>query len=391
MKLYCLIIVSCFLFCSVALAQKDFQKKYQTQFILAETGAVIELPEGVFTLTNTLSMDGKKNIIIRGKGMDKTILNFKDQTDGAEGLRINDCSDILIEGLTVQNAKGDAIKAMHVNGIDFRDVKVEWTGTPGPENGGYGLYPVQCEHVMIDHCVSVGASDAGIYVGQSKEIIVKNSKAYHNVAGIEIENSIHADVFENEAYENTGGILVFDLPDLIQKRGGQVKVHNNKIHDNNYVNFAPKGNVVAAVPSGTGFMILATKEVEAYQNDFINNQTAGTLIISYYTTNRPFTDKMYDPFPSAISIHDNSYERQSGLPLSKDPISRMIGKAFLENVPHIIYDGVKNPMLIDAKGNWILGQCISIINNKGQSIVNLDAQNNFKNMSQSNDAFKCNN
>jgi hypothetical protein len=42
---------------------------------------------------------------------------------------------------------------------------------------------VQCENVLIDSCVAIGASDAGIYVGQSKFIEVKNSKAYHNVAG----------------------------------------------------------------------------------------------------------------------------------------------------------------------------------------------------------------
>ena len=41
--------------------------------------------------------------------------------------------------------------------------------------------------------VAIGASDAGIY-GQSKNIIVRNSVAQYNVAGIEIENSYYADV-----------------------------------------------------------------------------------------------------------------------------------------------------------------------------------------------------
>lgn len=372
-------------------AQKDFQKKCQTQMILAETGTVIELPEGNFSLTNTLSLEGKKKITIRGKGMDKTILSFKNQTDGAEGIRVSDGSDILLEGFTVQDAKGDAIKTMHVTGISFHDVKVEWTGAPGPDNGGYGLYPVQCETVVIDKCIAIGASDAGIYVGQSKDIIVKNSKAYHNVAGIEIENSLHAEVFNNEAVENTGGILVFDLPDLIQKKGGQVKVYNNSIHDNNFENFATKGNIVAAVPSGTGLMILATKGVEVYKNTISNNQSAGTAIISYFTTGKPIKDKNYDPFPSAISIHDNIYERKNGLPVGKDPLSFIIGKKFGEEVPHILYDGIRNPQLLDAQGKWISGQCISIVNNKGQSIANLDAEHGFKNMEKADHSFNCNN
>jgi parallel beta-helix repeat protein len=376
---------------AVTFCQKDFQKKYQSLFILAEDGDVVELPEGVFELTNTLSLEGKKKVTIRGKGMNKTILSFKNQTDGAEGIRVSDGSDIVLEAFTVQDAKGDAIKTMHVKGITFRNVKTEWTGTPGPENGGYGLYPVQCQGVLIDQCEAIGASDAGIYVGQSKDIVVKKSKAYHNVAGIEIENSLNAEVFENEASENTGGILVFDLPDLVQKKGGQVKVYNNNIHDNNYINFAPQGNIVASVPSGTGIMILATKEIEIYQNKIINNQSAGTLIISYTTTGKKIKDKLYDPFPSAISIHDNVYERKIGLPVGKDPLGMILGRKFGENVPHLIFDGIKNPTLLDSTGKWIAGQCISIVNNKNQSIVTLDVENNFKNIERADNSFKCDN
>ena len=391
MKLFIFFFMGCGALPMVTFSQKDFQKKIQSQMILAEPGTVIELPEGVFTLTNTLSLEGKKKITIRGKGMDKTILSFKGQTDGAEGVRVSDGSDIILQDFTVQDAKGDAIKTMHVTGITFRNVKTEWTGTPGPENGGYGLYPVQCAGVTIDNCVAIGASDAGIYVGQSKDIVVKNSKAYHNVAGIEIENSLRAEVFNNEAWENTGGLLVFDLPDLVQKKGGQIKVHHNKIHDNNYANFAPKGNIVASVPSGTGLMILATKEVEVYQNEILNNQSVSTFIISYMTTGRPVKDTAFDPFVSAISIHDNLYERKTGLPVSNDQLGMIVGKKFGENVPHILYDGIKNPLLMDAKGNWKDGHCISIVNNKGQSIANLDAEHGFQNIVLVNDLLNCNN
>jgi parallel beta-helix repeat protein len=371
------------------IAQKEFQKKYQSEMILAEPGSVIELPEGVFTLTNTLSLEGKSKITIRGKGIDKTILNFKNQTDGAEGLRVSDGSDIVLEGFTIQDTKGNAIKTMHVTGIRFKNLKTEWTGVPGPTNGGYGLYPVQCQQVTIDGCIAIGASDAGIYVGQSKDIVVKNSKAYHNVAGIEIENSIRAEVYDNEATENTGGVLVFDLPDLIQKKGGDVKVYRNNIHDNNFANFAPKGNIVATVPAGTGVLILATKSVEVYQNRIIDNQSTGTGIISYLTTQRPIKDPLYDPFSSDISIHDNIYERKSGQPVGNDPIGKIVAQKFGNDIPHILYDGIKNPKLVDAAGNWAPGQCISIVNNKNQSIANLDVANNFQNIRRADDAFKC--
>ena len=245
---------------------------------------------------------------------------------------------------------------------------------------------------MIDQCEAMGASDAGIYVGQSKNIVVKNSKAYYNVAGIEIENSIHAEVFNNEAYQNTGGVLVFDLPDLVQKKGGDVNVHDNNIHDNNFPNFAPKGNIVASVPTGTGILILAAKGVNIYKNKIINNQSVGTGIISYFTTGKPIKDKLYDPYPSAISIYDNQFERQVGRPVSADPLGMIVSKRFKENTPHIIYDGIKNKALLDANGNWTAGNCISIINNTNQSIVNLDATNMFKDMAiVPNEMFNCSN
>ena len=371
------------------LAQKEFQQRYQLALIEAAPGTVIDLPEGKFILTNTLSLEGKQQVTIRGKGKDKTILSFINQKDGAEGIRVSNCSNITLEGFSVQDAKGDAIKTMHVKGIRFSKVQTEWTGTPGPQNGGYGLYPVQCDGVMIDACVAIGASDAGIYVGQSKNIVVKNCIAHHNVAGIEIENSQQVEVMNNEAYENAGGLLIFDLPDLVEKKGGQIKAHHNNIHDNNYPNFAPKGNIVATVPTGTGVLILATKEIELFENTIQRNQTVGIGIISYFTTQRPIKDSLYDPYPSAIYIHHNLLERNEGKPISKDPLGMVVGNKFGTNVPHILFDGIKNPKLLDAKGGWLPGNCIRIVDNTNQSIANLDVEHFFMNIGRADNAFAC--
>ena len=356
-------------------AQKDIQKKIQTQFIEAENGSVIELPEGRFQFDASLWLDGKKNVTIKGAGMDKTILNFKGQLSGAEGIKVTNASDITILDLTVQDTKGDGVKTQLVEGITFKNVKAEWTNGGEADNGGYGLYPVQCTNVLIDNCVAVGASDAGIYVGQSKYIIVKNSKAYQNVAGIEIENSLYADVFENEAYNNTGGILVFDLPDLIQKEGGYVRVFKNHIHDNNHINFAPKGNTVGKVPQGTGLMILATRNVEAFENKIVNNISAGTAIVSYYITENPINDKTYKPFSSNVYIHDNCYERPNVKATSKGRLGKMykFKLRFGKDVPHILYDGIEDPSMKDRN--------ICLKNNTNATFANIDAVNKFKNKS----------
>ena len=365
------------------MAQKDIQKKIQTQFIDAANGSVIEIPEGHFTLDASLWLDGKKDVVIKGAGQDKTVLNFLGQISGAEGIKVTNATNITIQDLTVQNTKGDGVKTQLVEGITFQNVKAEWTNNGKAENGGYGLYPVQCTNVLIDHCSAVGASDAGIYVGQSKNIIVRNSKAYMNVAGIEIENSWYADVYENEAFNNTGGILVFDLPDLIQKEGGYVRVFKNYVHDNNHINFAPKANTVGKVPQGTGLMVLATRHVELFDNKIINNITVGTAVVSYYITENPINDKTYKPFPSDIFIHDNEYERPNVKATSKGRMGKLFKYKlrFGKNVPHILYDGIED------SNNKNRNICIK--NNKNESFVNIDAGNKFKNKSRDIKAYDC--
>ncbi|AFK02255.1 parallel beta-helix repeat-containing protein [Emticicia oligotrophica DSM 17448] len=368
---------------SIAFAQKDIQKKIQTQFIMAENGSTIQLDEGSFTFTGSLSLEGKKNIIIKGKGKDKTILSFKGQTDGAEGIRVSNAENIIIEDLTVQDTKGDAVKTMNVIGITFRNVKTEWTGEPKETNGSYGLYPVQCEKVLIEGCEAIGASDAGIYVGQSKDIIVRNSRAYHNVAGIEIENSLNAEVYENEATENTGGILVFDLPDLVLKKGGFTKVYKNNVHHNNFPNFAPKGNIVGKVPDGTGVLILAANNVDIFDNQIINNKSMSVGVISYFITENPIKDKDYYPYPEKITVKNNVLERESVKATHRGRFGQIyrFKLRFGKNVPHILWDGIvddKNPNTV-----------ICIKGNKNETFANIDAENGFKNIIRDASKYAC--
>ncbi|MES2734267.1 MAG: parallel beta-helix domain-containing protein [Bacteroidota bacterium] len=386
---------------TVGLAQKeatpnfqDIEKKLQTQFILAEAGDVILLEEGNFRFKGSLSMDDKKNITIRGKGMDKTILSFKGQTEGAEGLHISNGTNITLEGFTVQDSKGDGIKVKDTDGITFRDIKVVWTDKAGQpssreENGGYGLYPVMCNNVLIEKCETRGASDAGIYVGQSKNIIVRNNRVTQNVAGIEIENSQMADVYDNDTYQNTGGILVFDLPGLAIKKGGNTRVYNNRVRENNFRNFAPKGNIVAKVPSGTGIMVLATSGVEIFNNQITNNRTINTSIVSYYITEEPIKDTLYDPYPTAIYIHDNTYQRQKRSPSLKSRMGKLLFLKFGKQVPDILYDGIVNTQLKEANGKVKPEAQICLRNNGNATFANLDAENKFKNISRDMTPYNC--
>jgi len=361
-----------------ALCFAEFEKDFQLKLILAEPGDTIKLESGLFPILGTLSMEGKEDIVIRGAGMNGTILSFAGQVEGAQGLSITNCTNITLEDFTVQDAKGDAIKCQYVNGITFRRVKAQWLGGPKPTNGAYGLYPVQCENVLIEHCVAIAASDAGIYVGQSKDIIVRFSEAFDNVAGIEIENSTRADVYGNNVHGNTGGILVFDLPDLAVKEGKQVRIFDNIIKDNNIDNFAPEGNIVGKVPSGTGIMVMATEQVEVFDNTIINNKTAGTAVVSYYITEEETKDSQYNPYTSAIYIHHNIYRRAPQIPTLDHDIGLLLFVHFFRDVPDIIYDGMPDPRYVGDNGLIPDSRRLCIADNLEAGYLNLDISKNFE-------------
>jgi len=354
-------------------AQADLEKQIQTQMILAEDGDVITLPAGKIELNSTLSLDGKNNITIRGSEQEKTILSFKKQTQGAEGMKITNGQNIVLEHFTIEDSKGDLIKTQTVNGLQFRDITARWTGEPQASNGSYALYPVQCRNVLIERCTAIGASDAGIYVGQSDSVWVTQCVAKNNVAGIEIENTTNAWVWKNKSFDNTGGILVFDLPDLLKKEGGHVKVYDNLIEHNNYKNFAPKGNIVGKVPPGTGVMILATNDVEVYRNNITDNKTASTAIVSYFISENPIKDTVYNPYPSRIYIHDNTYSEGKRMPDRKNKLGFIFWWKFGKKVPHILYDGIENPEWKDANGQIKPGYRICIGDNKNGTFANIRA------------------
>lgn len=374
---------------SSLLSAQDLYKTLQRQLIMAEAGDTIRIPAGTYRLPGSLSMDGKNDVVILGAGINETVLSFKDQKEGAEGIRITNSRNITIGHLTLQDARGDLIKVMDTEGITFAHMRTEWTGRPQKSNGAYGFYPVSCTNVLIEYCEAIGASDAGIYVGQSHNIVVRHCRAYRNVAGIEIENSTMADVHDCEAYQNTGGILVFDLPDLPKAQGGNVRVYNNRVVENNYRNFAPKGNIVGVVPPGTGIIILATKDVEVYNNEITGNRTASTAIISYFMTEIPIQDEDYDPYPTRIFVHDNQYASANRKPTFKNKLGVLLYAKFGKQVPDILYDGILDPDRTGEDGLMRAEDRICIRNNGEATFANLDAEHNFKNISRDLAPYDC--
>ncbi|MFM1566796.1 MAG: parallel beta-helix domain-containing protein, partial [SAR86 cluster bacterium] len=138
------------------------QEQVQEALILAKPGDTIKLQAGLYKFTDGLSLD-VDNVRLIGEGMDKTILSFADQLSGAQGLLVTS-NKVVLKDFAIEDAKGDALKVIGADGIYMINLRTEWTGGPKSTNGAYGLYPVESKDVLIDGCVAIGASDAGIYV-----------------------------------------------------------------------------------------------------------------------------------------------------------------------------------------------------------------------------------
>ncbi|QQO83352.1 SO2930 family diheme c-type cytochrome [Shewanella algae] len=358
-------------------AGDNLTTRIQEALINAQSGAVIVLPKGRFEIDATLLFDGDvdgdgsyaSNVTVMGHGRDETILDFANANAG-DGIFVQNALNITIKDLSVYEAKNNGIKLKNTNGIILRNVSAVWEGELDQGNGAYGLYPVECENILIEDSYVRGSADAGIYVGQSEYIVVRRNIAKENVAGIEVENSRFADVYDNEAMGNTGGILVFDLPIGNHKYGSSVRVFNNKVYDNNTHNFAnasanPAG--VHIVPPGTGVIILSTNDVEVFNNQISNHDTLAVTVSSFFIAEpdvSAFAVSYAQPgqaiedgwraTPRNIYIHDNQISGFATKPngyLIEDII-----KAYIYShgrFPGILYDGLGELLANNGTGAYL--------------------------------------
>jgi parallel beta-helix repeat protein len=203
-----------------------------------------------------------------------------------------------IEGFALREYTSNGITVQGATGVVFRDLVVERTGL-------YGVYPVECKDVLVEKVVVTGAKDAAIYVGQSADIVIRQNEVHDNVTGIEIENSTGALVEGNYAHDNTGGILVFLLPNNPQKVGHDTRVVKNRVIANNHPNFGDPTAIVSKVPSGSGIFIMAADRTEVAGNEIRGNDSFGVGVVSLAAAFPPGATFDVGPTPEDNWIHDN--------------------------------------------------------------------------------------
>src|SRR5579862_861318 len=387
----CLTVIATLLLISCGkVAPENFQKNLQEKLISAKPGDVIDLPEGTFHFDNTLSLT-VNGVTLRGKGMDKTILSFAGQKTGAEGVLVK-ANDFTIEDVGIEDTAGDALTIQDGSNITVRRVRTEWTRGPNSANGPYGIYPVSCRNLLVEDSVAKGAADAGIYVGQSENVVLHRNRSEFNVDGYEIENTENVDAYENVATHNAGGMGIFNLPNLPRQGGRRVRAYNNQIIDNNTPNFAPKSlGPIYYLPTGTGMYVMAIREVEVFGNKIQNNNTVNVYIINYHTgvdedslrdtADSPITqqifapnDTRYDPYVRDVYFHDNEISGGGQSPDNRISGVKMLASALGGKLTDVLYDGVVDPHW--GKGPNPGDLCLA--NNGTSTFLNFDAAGGMK-------------
>ncbi len=327
-----------------------------TAMVSAVPGDTIEFGCGFYDLTTNLQLANTEAITIKGCGKDKTVLSFRGSNQPNGILAVN-MRGLVIEDLTVADTSGNGFELRSVDHGTLRRVRAFWSTGGGrtsttpitkdnfttvmkvdctdpatlnpeaPENmypgadtsspnytvspnaGRYGIYPVGSQNILIDDAESIGASDAGIYVGQTNNAIIRNSRAAFNVFGFEIENVQGGEYHDNIAECNTGGYLIYDLDGNLRQYGDRTRMYDNKSRMNNTYNFTSSG-FVGSVPPGSGMITLAYDRIDVFDNEFSDNNTGGIIHVSYELFpeggGRP-SEKRIDFYTEGMHIFRNKF------------------------------------------------------------------------------------
>ncbi len=279
----------------------------------ARPGDTIEIPYGTYSERVAIDMS---DITLRGIANEAGNLPILDGGGALPDGVIASGNNFTVGNLHIRNYTDNGVLVEGANGVHLHDIFAENVGT-------YGVYPVRSSNVLIERVEVTGVEDAGIYAGQSENVIVRDSVAYGNVIGIELENTLNGEVYDNHVYENSNGMLFVVLPQLTSKISANTRIYDNTVESNNIDNFAPPGAIARIVPPGTGILLIGSDDNTVTNNVIKDNKTAGVAIFSL-TGSGAFNEDELDVGPLAESnyVHGNTYENNGYDP---DPVVADLG------------------------------------------------------------------
>ena len=327
--------------CTTVLAAsgKDDTDAVQTALIEAHSSDTICFCPGSYAFSKQLSLTVPK-VTVKGLGaaIDDVSLDFAGVTTGGNDTMLVTADSFTIENLAVKNTPGNGVVVRQSDSPTFRKLHVKWDSTDSTKHGAYAVYPAECKNVLIEDCEVEGAADAAIYVGQGTGAILRRNKAHDSVLGIELENTTNGEAYDNETYDNSGGLAVFLLGNLTKKTADHNLIHDNNIHDNNHENFGDPKTFVAAVPQGTGVIVIGADDTEIRNNTITNNESTGISVVSYTLMEQlvpgASADPDTDPDPDRTFIHGNTFTNNGVTPQGA------FGLLAIKPLENVLWDGI---------------------------------------------------
>jgi len=268
----------------------------------AGANAVIHLEPGLYAQAVTVTAPGVKIVGLTDEAGNGPIIT--NPGGAANGISVRPgANDFALVGVTVRGFDRNGVLLSGIDGFLLSRVTAQ-------DNGAYGLFPVRSANGVIEHSVASGHGDAGLYIGQSRAVTMRRNVVFGNVVGIEASNSSDIKLLANDAHDNTNGILVVLLPGRVIKTASDILVSGNQVTGNNRPNFAAPGDLVAAVPAGTGILIVGADRVRAEDNhvtghDFIGLGVGSSLILAVLSNTPPEAFADIEPDPDGVEVRNN--------------------------------------------------------------------------------------
>ncbi len=267
----------------------------------ARPGTTIVLESGVYRQTVRVARPDITLAGVSGPGGRVLLTNPGKAADGVDVSAA--ATGFRLDNITIRGFGANGVLLQGVHGFRLAHITAE-------DNGEYGLFPVFAYAGLIEACRASGHRDTGIYVGQSSDVTIRSCTAVGNVNGLEVENSSHVRVLDNQAYGNSAGLLIDLLPGLPVKTADTIVAEGNQLHDNNAPNTSNPHDIAAAVPPGVGILVLGAKKTVLARNTIEHNHFVGVGVASTALLGQlgNVPAKAFagiDPQPRDVAIEDN--------------------------------------------------------------------------------------
>jgi len=264
----------------------------------AHPGDSVHVPPGTYRENVRVTKDN-----IRIEGSSAAILDGTGLT-GNTGISVSPASPasringFTLSGLTIQNYSGNGLVLLRADNFHINDGNYA-------NNDEYGIFPLLSSGGFIGSNRVSGSNEAGIYVGQSSDVVIEKNQVSDCTIGIEIENSSFIRVSRNTAEGNTIGIAMQVLPSLAVTVTAYIDVTNNRLISNNRINpVTDPDELLSLLPAGVGILNVGGDVVTATHNLAFKNHTAA-IIVAQLPPVIAALDSRIDPFPDHNQIRDN--------------------------------------------------------------------------------------